>query len=231
MPYPPQFVDMQTDVIALLRLEDDLDRPKVKDWINASYMEACVDVELYLQAAASTPLAPSTGTVTVPAALLMLNYVVPSGSDGSRYGPMRLVGIDEILESRAYSGGTITQSVPYMYAYLSSAQPTIEIWPTAAGGETLTFYGVRLPDPLAADADVPIIPEPFGSNVLVYGAASLAAEFKQNYIMMSTYAQEAAQWVVKLRGFMNNRAGNKVQQFRVEGAQRPVPSTNAVDIR
>jgi hypothetical protein len=229
MGYPPTFVDMQNDVIANLRLEDGLDRNKVKDWLNASYMEAVAETEFWTLSAATTTLAANTSSVTVPAALLGINYIVATDSNGTVRGTMELKTLAEILDKRGWSGGTLTQGAPQMYAYVSSATPTVEIWPTAVGGEVLTFYGFRLPNPLSADADVMVLPEPYGSNIVVNGSMALAAQFKQNIIMLSTYQQEGEYWTQRLRALQNNRGGDKVQQLQVEGSFRPVPPTNAYD--
>jgi|SRR5215471_2963431 len=231
MAYPGTFSDIQDAVIAKLRLDPDLDTDKVKDWINQAYMEACMETQFYVTDAIPTsPLPANTGSTGVPASILAIDYVTSTQTDGSNRGPMDLVGIDVILEKRAWGGGaTPSQGAPQMYAYRSGPQPLIEFWPPAAGGEVLTFYGARLPPTLVADGDVWLIPEPYGSNLLEFGADAQAAEFKQNFIMMSTYQQESAGWLQRFRGFQNNRAGNQPQQFRIVHAYQPVPASNSVD--
>jgi len=231
MAYPPTFEDIQQAVIDKLRLDPDLDLQKVKDWINQAYMEACIETEFYLDVSDSTQLAANVGSVGVPPTLLGLNYVTSKQSDGTQRGPMELVGMDMILDKRAWaSGGTVTQGAPQMYAYKSGPSPAIEFWPPAAGGETLTFYGFRLPPVLDLDGDTCKIPEPYGSNILEFGADAQAAEFKMNFVMLSTYQTESQYWMQRFRGFQNNRAGNLTQQFRVIRAYPAVPAGNSVDV-
>jgi hypothetical protein len=229
MAYPSHFIDIYQSVIDNLRMDQVLDLQKVKDYVNSAYMRTCIDTEFYLDSTQTTTLAPNATSVTIPASLLMVNYIVPAQIDGLLLPPMQLVGIDVIAGRRAWSGGTITQSAPSMYAYMSSQTPTIEFWPTASGGEVFTFYGVRLPPPLVADSDSPILPEPFATECLTAGGCASAAEFKQNFIMLSNYEQSYEFWISKLRAFQNERIGNRTQQFGIENAHRPVPSTNAID--
>jgi hypothetical protein len=229
MAYPSTFKDLYQSTIDKLRMDQVLDLQKSKDYVNSAYMRSCIDTEIYVDSTQTTTLPANATSVTVPASLLMINYIVPLQVDGLLLPPMQLVGIDVIAGRRAWSGGTITQTAPQMYAYQSSPNPSIEFWPTASGGEVFTFYGTRLPPLLAADGDVPIIPEPYATNCIVYGACISAAEFKQNFIMLQNYEQQHEFWIQKLRGFQNNRVGNRVQQFGIENAHRPVPSTNAID--
>jgi len=229
MSYPPNFHDIQESVIAKLRLDPDLDRDKVKDWINNNYMAASLETEFFTDVQVSSTLPANAASLGVPAALLMLDYVVTQQQNGLYRGPMELVGIDLILEKRAWSGGTISQGAPQMYAYRSGPTPTIEFWPPASGGEIVTFYGNRLPPVLVDDNDVCLIPEPYGSNILEFGADAQAAEFKMNYVMLSTYQQESQYWIQRFRGFQNNRAGNLPGQLRVVRDRKPVPATNSVD--
>jgi|SRR5215471_14235830 len=227
--YPSSFKDLYQAVIDKLRLDVPLDTQKAKDYVNMAYHRACLDTEFWEDHSQVVGLAANATSITVPASLLMIDYIVPAQVDGLLLPPMQLVGMDVLQGKRAWSGGTITQTAPQMYAYQSGQNPSIEFWPTASGGETFTFFGVRLPPPMSGDTDVPIIPDPYATNILVYGGCCNAAEFKQNFIMLSTYQQDYEFWIQKLRGFQNNRPGNRTQQFNIENAHRPVPSTNAID--
>lgn len=231
MSYPPTFKDMQNDVIDKLRLDADLDTGRVQSWINSAYMEACAATEFYVDSIATSTLPTNAGSTGVPAPLLTIDYIVSKQSDGTNYGVMDLVPLDEILSRRSYGGSTSpTQGAPQMYAYRSGPSPTIEFWPGASGGELLTFYGSRLPPVLSGDGDVCLIPEPYGSNLLVMGAAVQAAEWKMNYIMLSTYQQESAVWMQQFRGFQNNRVGNQTPQLQIVHARKPVAANNSVDL-
>jgi len=231
MPFPATFVNLQDAVIDKLRLDPDLDRDKVKDWINAAYYEACSETEFYLDSVETQQLQPGVSVIGVPALLTYLNYITSSGQDGSNYGTMDLVGLDVILDKRSYGGATAGWGAPSLYAYKSGGlSSVIEIWPSATGGEILSFYGGRLPPALLNDTDQPMIPEPYGSNILEFGADAQASEFKQNYIMLSTYQQESAYWLSRFRAFQNNRPGNKVQQFQIEHSRARVSANNSADI-
>ena len=231
MAFPSTFLDIRNEVIDKLRLDATLDLQKTKDWVNAAYAEACIETEFYATSSTSAALTLNQGSVPVPTGLQKLDYITSVGTDGTIWGPMKMVTFDEILRNRAYaSGAASTTGAPYLYAFRSSNAPSIEIWPPAAGGEVLTFYGQLLPTVLVNDGDVPIIPEPYGSNCLIFGAAAQAAEFKQNYLMMGQYAQEQDLWIARLRGFNNTRVGDDVQQFQVVGYRQAIPPTNSVDV-
>lgn len=228
MSYPSTFVDIQNAVLQKGRLNSSDDLTKVKDWINQAYYESVLETEFFEAGTASAALTAGATSVTVPAAILSIDYIVPSTSDGAQWGPMDMITFEELLENRAWSAGAVPLGAPTRYSYRSASASTIEIWPNANGGETLTFYGNCLPTALASDGDIPIFPEPYATKVLEYGALSQVAEFKKDIFFLQQNQQLYAMWQGKLRSFINTRVGDKVQQFRVE-KQRHYPRGNSVD--
>lgn len=229
MAYPSTFADLQDAVLNKGKLDDTYDTTRIKNWINQAYYQACLETEFYESSSASSALAASATSVAVPTALVGVDFIVPTGSDGSVWGPMEMVTFEEILEQRAYNAGvTMTTGAPSRYAYRSSGAPSIEFWPTANGGETLTFYGQAFPTAMTADGNLPIIPEPYATKVLEYGALVQAAEFKRDFAILDFWQAQYTDWMNRFRGFLNTREGDKVQQFRVE-TYKPYPRSNSVD--
>ena len=229
MSFPSQFVDIQNAVIAKARLDAQLDLLRVKDWINQVYYQACIETNFYESSwTLGVPLTPNASSIAVPAAVVKLEYIVPTGTDGSNWATMDEVQFEEILDSRAWQGGSIPLGAPSKYAFRSGQASTIEFYPNAAGGEVFTFYGLFLPTALVADNAVPIFPEPFASKVLEYGALVQAAEFKKDIFFLNTYQQDWADWKMRLQMFNNQRPGAKVQQMRITN-ERPWPIGNSID--
>lgn len=228
MAFPSTFVDIQNNVINKLRLDSVNDLAKVKEWINQAYYQTCIESDFYEASTTGTTLVAGNTNVAVPSNIVKIEYIAPTGSDGTLWGPMDLVTLEEVLELRAWAGGTISTGAPSRYAYRSSSSDTIEFWPNAAGGETLNFYGSQLPTALSADTDTPIFPEPYATKVLEYGALVQAAEFKKDPLLADLNAVYI-DWQQRLKAFMNQRIGAKTQQLRVE-RMRPFPHRNDTDI-
>lgn len=229
MSFPSDFQTIQNAVLAKGRLDTTDDLAKVKDWINQAYYEACIETDFYDSSSAATALAANATNVAVPSALVVVDYVVPTGTDGTVWGPMEMVPFQLLLEARAYSGNAAPWTgAPSRYAWSSGGSPSIEIWPAANGGEILTFYGSRLPTALSANGDLPIIPEPYASKILEYGALVNAAEFKKDSLVLSEFYTQYQNWIMAFRGFLNTRRGKRVESFFID-KQRPWPHGNSVD--
>jgi len=228
--YPSYFSDLQAAVLAKGKLDDQYDTDRIKDWINQTYYQACVETEFYVNVATTSPvLNYAQSSVAIPTALIAVDYIVPTGTDGSVWGPMKMVPMVEILEQRAYNAGvTMTTGAPTRFCFRSGATPTIEFWPQASGGEKLTFFGTSFPSPLVNDADRPIIPEPYASKVLEYGSLVQAAEFKRDIFILDFFQQMYVDWMTRFRAFTNSRIGDDTQQFRVEGTKN-YPRMNSSD--
>ena len=227
MAFPATFADLQQDVIGKGRLDADQDVQRVKDWLNTAYYAAVIETNFFETAAViSSPLPANATAFAIPSVIVKIEYIVP-GSVDQTWGPMDEITFEEILELRAYSGGTVSTGAPSRYAFRSAGAPVIEFWPQAVGGEVLTFYGAALPPPMVADADQPIIPEPY-RQVIAYGALTDAAEFQKDLISQQTWQSSYQDNLQRFRGFNNTRPGSKVAQFRVEG-RRAFPLANSTD--
>jgi hypothetical protein len=226
--FPMDFATMYGEVLDKGRLEDTDDLERVKRWINQSYAELCLETNFLENVDSTTPpLVADQRNVQIPADIIKIEYVTPLGMDGNLWGPMRLVPLQEILQVRAYNGGQVNTGAPERYAFRSSQIPIIEFWPTASGGEQLTFYGLGLPPALEADGDLPVFPEPY-AQAICFGALVHACEFKKDLLMMQQMEQEYADWKSRLQGLTNERSGYIVQQFAIQG-RRGWPHDNSVD--
>jgi hypothetical protein len=229
MAFPATFLDMQGDVLDKGRLDASADTDRVKDWLNSSYYQACIETNFYETAAIpSVPLAVNAMSVAVPAAVVKVEYVVSAGVDGMPWGPMRQITFEEILELRAYSQATQSLGAPDRYAYRGSGSPSIEFWPQASGGEVITFYGTTFPPLLVNDGDLSIFPPPYEA-VIMYGALVEASEFQKDILTQQGWNAAFQDWLTRLRALVNVRPGSKVQQFRIAGARQNYPRNNSVD--
>lgn len=223
--FPADFITMQDQVIAKGHLDSSADLTRVKNWINNAYYMIAIEVEFYQSSSATAALAANATSVNFPATIVKLEYIVPTGSDGTIWGPMRETTFEEILEVRAWQGGSVSTGAPSRFAQRSASSNFIEFWPQAAGGEVLTFYGMALPTALSGNTDKPIFPEPY-SKAIEYRALIEAAEQKGDLLMLQQFSSQYQATLEAFRAF-NNTPG-MVQQFKVEGA-RPWPKANSVD--
>jgi len=228
MAFPATFQDMQNSVIDKARLDVDFDVNRVKDWLNTAYFTAIIETGFYQTAQVSSPplVADSTST-PVPAGIHKIEFIVPTGVDGTIWGPMTSVQFEDLLKSRAWQGGQVSTGAPSRYTYRSGPQPSIEYWPMAVGGEVLTFYGWGLPGPMSAPTDPPIIPEPY-TRVIEYGALIHAAEYQKDVLLIQQYQGDYQDWLTRFRGYKNKLGTTQPDQFLVEFS-RPWPKRNDVD--
>jgi len=101
MAFPATFQDMQNNVIDKARLDSSQDLSRVKDWLNSAYYTAVIETGFYQNSSASTsPLAANATNMLVPATIVKVEFIVPTGSDGVVWGPMVMVPIQELLRQR-----------------------------------------------------------------------------------------------------------------------------------
>lgn len=227
--YQATFLNIQDAVIAKARLDSTNDLAKVKAWINQAYYTACIESNFYESSSAAAALSANASSVAVPSSVVKVEWIAPAGSDGSAWATMEEVTMEQLLDMRAWQGGISPLGSPSKYAFRSASAPSIEFYPTASGGEVLTFYGLLLPAMLSADGDFPIFPEPYASKVLEYGALVQATEFKKDLFFLQTYQQEWQDWLRRLKAFNNQRSGAKPMKMQVE-RQLPWPRGNSVDL-
>jgi hypothetical protein len=136
-------------------------------------------------------------------------YVTPVGGVQSR--PLRLATLEQILTWRQAGGGTaVANGTVEYYALVGLNQ--IEFYPTPGAADTLTIWAVKAPTALSANGDTPILPEPYASKVLEYGALAEAADFKGDPSEQE-YRQLFEVWKGKLRTHLTRRSGTQPRQF------------------
>lgn len=219
MAFPSTFLSLQDSVINKLRLQS-TDRAKVKDWLNQVYAQVCVETEC-LQTWTALPTTGNYGTYTLPAGVLRIKALAPSGSNVDYAGPLQQVSLDEILNLRVLNTtAPVNNGAPAKYALAGMNQ--LELWPTPTVAGTLLIYYVALPNALNLDADVPILQEPYGSKLLEAGATAEAAEFV-NHPDAGYYRQLHEDWTRRFKIHLNRRRGR-------DGGQVPVGHVGPVSI-
>lgn len=219
MAFPSTFVDLQNAVIAKARLDATADLPRTKDWINQVYSQVCVENEVIVTSSNISLTAGTAGYDLSGQATIARIKGAFVTSGGVVYTPLKQVSLDAILKARQASGGVPTsQSTPEVYAL--AGYKTLEVYPTPAAADTLTIYAVNFPTALAADANVPVIQEPWGSKLLEYGALVEAADFKADPAL-ERYEQKFAEWTMKFRTHLNLRKGLPTQAEFVDGRTYP----------
>ena len=202
-------------MIAKTRLDAANDTTKVHDWINQVYAQACVETEARVL---STTATLTSGTAsyslsTLASAVVRIKemYVTPVG--GTQSSPINQTTLDYILRRRQGGGGT-TVSVGYVTHYALSGLDNLELYPTPQSADTLTIWYVAQPTALSANGDVPILPEPYASKVLEYGALAEAADSKGDPSEQE-YRQLFQKWMMDFRTHLTRRAGGQPGQFRI----------------
>lgn len=216
MAYPATFLSLQDSVINKLRM-DTADRSKVRDWINQVYADACVETEV-LQKGDTMAVTPNVGSYTLPSQVIrMIEIAMASAASPTSYGPpLEQVSLDQIIGLRQSSQVASTNNgTPSKYAVVGIQE--IELWPTPTSADSLLMYYSYLPTALSADADTPVLPEPFGSKLLEYGALAEAADFVGDPDQ-DRYRALYENWLAKLRVHLNRRRGAGAGQLRVMGA-------------
>lgn len=228
MSYPSTFVDIQRAVIAKARLSSDNDTDKVKDWLNQIYADACLTTEVSVTSATMN-LTAGSASYTFPDAIMRIKEMVitPSGATVSK--PLKQSTLDEILSRRQASGG-IQNFGGYVTHYALLGVNDFEVWPTPQAADVLTIYYVAAPTALDADEDVPsLLPEPFASKVLEFGALAEAADFKGDPAG-AQWAGEYQQWLQKLRAHLTRKQGSQPGQFRVWNSTVFPPHDPSTDV-
>jgi len=210
MAFPSTFLDLQTAVKAELRLDPGTsDDQKIKDTINIAYAQAVVELEANVPSTPlSTAMVAGTATYTLDPTIarVVQMYLVPTGGTQSRE-PLYRVSLDEILRLRAYGGDTQVPST-YPDRYALSGLSRLDLWPTPAAADSLKTVYVALPTALSGNTDVPILGEPYGSQVIFFGAcAERLATFKDDP-RLDYYREKQQEWMAKYREHLDQRAGD-----------------------
>lgn len=207
------------------------DLSAVKDWINAVYAEACIDLEAN---AATTTATLTAGTASYDLSTLASSvvrikemYVTPVGAVQS--APLRLTTLDQILSWRQAGGGQAV-ATGYVSYYALVGLNQIEFYPTPSKADVLTIWYVKAPTALSANGDVTILPEPYASKILEYGTLAEAADFKGDPSEQE-YRQLFELWKQKLRAHITRRAGGQPGQFHMFPSSVYPPHDPSTDIR
>lgn len=212
MAFPSTFLDVQNAVVAKARLDSTADLSKVKDWINQVYADVCVTTEANVTSATMT-LTASTNSYTLPSNVSRIKemYVTPVG--GVQSLPLVQVDLDFILRRRQSTAGVAFTNGSVMW-YALVGLNDFEVYPTPANADVITIYYVALPTALANNTDVPILPEPYASKLLEYGALAEAADFKSDP-QEQEYRALYERWLQKFRAHLTRKQGMQPGQFRV----------------
>lgn len=212
MAFPSTFVDIQNAVLAKTRMTGTSDTSKVKDWINQAYSRACLDTE-YVQDKTTYTLTAGTAEydlTTISSSIARIKQITVTYS-GVLSPPLRRVTLERILRFQESAGGAAVPLAPSQF-YALAGYKKLVLYPTPANADTLTVWYVGSPTALSGDSDVSILPEPFSSKLLEYGALAEAADFKGDPAE-GEYRQLFEVWIQKLREQMHYRQGGGVEGF------------------
>lgn len=207
MAFPSTFLDIQNDVLDKLRLNATDDLANVKDWINQSYAEAAAETRCFQTGKVATLTTDPSYTLDAQILHIELMTVIPASGVASF--PMKECRLDEILNLRALGPGAAGPSTRYALVGLNQ----LEVWPAPHAGDLLNVWYSYLPTPLSADSDVPGMPEPYGSNLLGYGACVQGAEFKKDVLMLSNFQGQYGQAMLAFQRYLNRKAGSYPEAF------------------
>lgn len=225
MAFPATYLTTQTAVAAKLRLTLADDSAKIKDWINQTYADVAQETRCFQQTGTST-LTAGTKTYTLSTSVLHIIEMTVTQPGATVRPPLQESSVDEILRWRSLNSNA--SGPPQKYALLGLNQ--LELWPTPSTADTLTTIYTYLPTALSADADVPGIPEPFGSKLLEYGALVQGAEWKKDILMLGEYQQSYQSWLAGFQRFLNRRQGSYPRAFTTWTGNTWRPNDPSVDI-
>jgi len=213
MAFPSTFLDVQTAVLQKARLDPTLDGPRVKDWINQTYTRVCVETEAIVSTAVMS-CAVGVYSYTLPAQVARAKQmqVRPYGST-SLNAPLIRTTLDELMQRRQ-SGGDAPSGQATRYALLGISD--FELSPTPAATDAILIWFVQFPTPLAANADLPVLEEPYASKLLEFGALVDAGDFNGD---PSTQTWQAGfdDWMGRYRLHLDRKQGIIPGQFHQWG--------------
>lgn len=174
-------------------------------------------------------LTANTAVYTMPTAVIRIKQMIvtPSGQGASR--PLIPTSIEQILEWSASNGANSTAN-GYVTHYALLGIQDIQYYPTPTAADVVTMYYVKLPTALSADADVPVLQEPYVSSCLTEGACYQAAMFLKDPDAL-LYKKNYDDAMRSLRGHLRRREGAMTRQFRITRGDSVIPHDRSTDIR
>lgn len=216
MSYPKTFLDIQQSVVEKGRLDPVQDGDKVKDAINSAYSQVAMQSKFFEGSVTGAALTGGAVNQVLPSLLIELEDVTCLAQ--GIQPRLRQVEWETLLDLRGAL--VVGAGPPQVY---SLRMNSIEFYPSANGGEVLTYFGSKQPDSyLVNDGDVPEIPEPF-SALLEYGALVHMGEFKADLLMLGDYQQQWNVWLGLFKTFTGVRLGQDELAFRVLSGRRIYP--------
>lgn len=216
--------------MAKLRLDDDppyTDRAKVKDWINGAYFQATVETGANV-VNATMALTADTNSYTLPTDVsrIVEMYVIPVSQP--QWAPLEQVSLHRMLQWR--QGGQAAATTGSVTHYCLVGLSEFEVWPTPTTADTIKIYYVQLPTPLSDDGDLPILPEPYASKLLEYGALAEGADYRSDPSEFE-YRQLYEGWIAKFKSHLARKHGEGPGQLEIYGRYQLVPHDPSTDLR
>lgn len=232
MAFPSTFLDIQQAVQANTRMDpaNATDVQQIKDWINQTYYQVVLETEC-LQESDTMTLTANVADYTLPAAVARIKYMtLRQASQGGFNAPLVLVPPMRILTWRQSAGGvSVTNSTAMYYSVLGLND--LLLYPTPSTADTLLLYYTQYPPILVNNTDVPLLPEPYGSQLLQAGALMEASDYLKDVIASYSYPQQFADWMTRFRQHLRRRAGAQTTQFEKAGGGSSMPHDPSSDVR
>ncbi len=199
--YAATFQNLQDAVIAKLNLDATADLTAVKAWINWAYADVCNDSEA-LQTTGTLALTAGTAnydlSTVASGAILRVKAMYVTAAGATQSPPLAYVSLADILRRRTSAGsGTPTH-------YTLDGLNRLELYPTPAAADVLSFYYSYLPTLLSANGDLQVLGEPW-SKMLEAGALAEAADFVSDPLA-DQYRVVYEGWKGRFRAHLQRRA-------------------------
>lgn len=210
--YASQFSDLQQLVSDKLKLDNvsltGTDATKVKEALNQTLVHVATATRYFSGSASTSALAAGANTDAIPSTIVELEYVTMTYGGQTYF--LQPTTFDRILMRRVSS----TTGPPVIYSLRKS---TLNFWPNAQGGEVLTYYGATLPDEMTNASDTTGLPEPFATNLIVYGACVEMADFMDDPKLYFYYQNAYAQALGEFQAYLNMRVTQTSRAIPVYG--------------
>ena len=210
--YSSVFSDLQQMVSDKLKLDNaslaGTDATKIKEALNQTLVHVATATRYFSGSASTSALAAGASTDAIPTTIIELEYVTMAYGGQTYF--LQPVGFDRILMRRL----SASSGPPVIYALRKS---TLNFWPNAQGGEVLTYYGATLPDEMVSSSDTTGLPEPFATNLIVFGACVEMADFMDDPKLYFYYQQAYQQALGEFQAYLNARVTQTSRAIPIYG--------------